>query len=143
MTEPVAVFDTNVVVSGFLSPHGPPGRIVEWLRQGSVRAVVDRIVAEYRSVLARPELKLPAAEVETVLREILSYAIWAEVAPGSSPVELPDEDDVPFAECAATAGCPLVTGNARHFPAKAVGQAVLSPALFVARVSETRSSPRP
>ena len=29
-----AVFDTNVVVSGFLSPSGPPGRIVEWLRNG-------------------------------------------------------------------------------------------------------------
>ena len=31
-----AVFDTNVVVSGFLAPAGPPGRIVGWLRQGTV-----------------------------------------------------------------------------------------------------------
>ena len=61
-----AVFDTNVVVSGFLSPAGPPGRIVEWLRNGSVQAVVDdRIMAEYAEVLARPSFRLPVAEVES------------------------------------------------------------------------------
>jgi predicted nucleic acid-binding protein len=49
-----AVFDMNVVVSGFLSPAGPPGRIVEWSGNGEVQAVVDdRIMAEYAEVLAR------------------------------------------------------------------------------------------
>ena len=66
-----AVFDTNVVVSGFLSPAGPPGRIVEWMRNGSVRAVLDdRIMAEYAEVLARPVFRLPVAEVELVLAAI-------------------------------------------------------------------------
>ena len=135
MAEPLAVLDTNVIVSGFLSPHGPPGRIVECLRQGAVRAVVDdRIAAEYRAVLRRPELRLPAAEVETVLAQILSHAVWADVAPGCTPGTLPDADGVPFAECAAAAECPLVTSNRRHFPANAVGEPVLSPAQFVERV---------
>ena len=34
-----AVIDTNVLVSGVLSSAGPPGRIVEWLRSGVLRAV--------------------------------------------------------------------------------------------------------
>lgn len=136
MTEPQAVFDTNVIVSGFLSPHGPPGRIVEWLRQGTVRAVVeDRIVGEYRSVLGRPELGLPVTEVAIVLEEILSRAVWAKVPPGCVPGALPDPDDLPFAECAVAAGCPLVTGNLRHFPAKAIGVVVFSPAQFVAGIA--------
>ena len=54
-----------------------PGRIVEWLRGGFVRAGVDdRIAAEYGEVLCRPELGLPPHEVRLVLRRILSLAIW-------------------------------------------------------------------
>ena len=60
-----AVFDTNVLVAGFLSPAGPPGRIVEWLRVGSVVAVLDdRIFAEYAEVLVRPAFCLPAGELD-------------------------------------------------------------------------------
>jgi hypothetical protein len=62
----VAVFDTNVLVSGFLSPHGAPGQIVEWLRSGAVRAGLDdRIISEYEEVLRRPECNLPRHEVLT------------------------------------------------------------------------------
>lgn len=65
----VAVFDTNVLVSGFLSPHAAPGRIVEWLRSGAVRAGLDdRIIAEYEEVLTRPEFGLPRHEVAIVLK---------------------------------------------------------------------------
>ncbi len=51
----LAVFDTNVVVSGMLSPHGPPGRIVDRLRSGTLTAVLnDCIVAEYAEALMKP-----------------------------------------------------------------------------------------
>lgn len=64
----VAVFGTNVLVSGFLSPHGAPGQIVEWLRSGAVRAGLDdRIISEYEDVLTRPEFNLPRHEVSMVL----------------------------------------------------------------------------
>jgi len=129
-----AVFDTNVVVSGFLSPAGPPGRIVEWLRNGEVQAVVDdRIMAEYAEVLARPVLRLPVAEVELVLASIRTRAFSVEAAAIHLTHELPDPDDAPFLECAQTAGVPLVTGNIRHFPKSATkGVSVLTPAQFVA-----------
>jgi putative PIN family toxin of toxin-antitoxin system len=129
-----AVFDTNVVVSGFLSPAGPPGRIVEWLRNGEVQAVVDdRIMAEYAEVLARPVLRLPVAEVELVLASIRTQAFSVEAAAIHLTHELPDPDDAPFLECARTAGVPLITGNLRHFPKSATkGVSVLTPAQFVA-----------
>ena len=96
-----AVFDTNLVVSGFLSPTGPPGRIVEWLRNGEVQAVVDdRIMAEYAEVLARPVLRLPVAEVELVLAAIGTRAFSVEAAAIHLAHELPDPDDAPFLECA-------------------------------------------
>jgi putative PIN family toxin of toxin-antitoxin system len=129
-----AVFDTNVVVSGFLSPAGPPGRIVEWLRNGEVQAVLDdRIVAEYAGVLARPVFQLPAAEVELVLAAIRARSFWVEAATVHMVRGLPDPDDAPFLECARTAGVPLVTGNLRHFPKSAAKDVnVITPAQFVA-----------
>ncbi len=127
-----AVFDTNVLVAGFLSPAGPPGRIVEWLRVGSVVAVLDdRIFAEYAEVLVRPAFCLPAGEVNIVLDAIRTRATWAEVGAGYK-IMLPDPDDVPFAECAHAAEVPLVTGNLRHFPRSACrGIPVLTLAQFV------------
>jgi putative PIN family toxin of toxin-antitoxin system len=129
-----AVFDTNVLVSGFLSPAGPPGRIVEWLRSGNIQAVLDdRIAAEYSEVLARPAFHLPAAEVEIVLAAIRTNSFWIEAAAGHAARNLPDPDDAPFLECARTAGVPLVTGNTRHFPKSAIGDMqVMTPAQFVA-----------
>jgi putative PIN family toxin of toxin-antitoxin system len=129
-----AVFDTNVVVSGFLSPSGPPGRLVEWLRNGTVQAVMDdRIMAEYAEVLARPVFRLPAAEVELVLTVIRTRSFWVEAAAQDLAHDLPDPDDAPFLECARTAKVPLVTGNIRHFP-KSVAPAVtvITPAQCVA-----------
>jgi len=133
-----AVFDTNVIVSGFLSPAGPPGRIVEWLRSGSVQAVLDdRIAAEYAEVLARPVFQLPAAEVDIVLTAIRARAFWVEAVAGQRTGNLPDPDDAPFLECARTAGVPLVTGNLRHFPKSITGKVpVLTPAQFVASLEK-------
>lgn len=129
----VAVFDTNVLVSGFLSPHGAPGQIVEWLRSGAVRAGLDdRIISEYEDVLTRPELNLPRHEVVIVLRRIQSQAEYAVVTPAHLVRGLPDADDAPFAECAIAIGCQLVSGNTRHFPSTALGKVtVLTPRQFV------------
>ena len=128
-----AVFDTNVVVSGFLSPAGPPGRIVEWMRNGEVEAVLDdRIMAEYAEVLARPVFRLPVAEVELVLAAIRARSFWVEAEAARMVRGLPDPDDAPFLECALAADVPLVTGNIRHFPKFAAkSTTVIAPVQFV------------
>jgi len=136
-----AVFDTNVIVSGFLSPAGPPGRIVEWLRSGIVQAVLDdRVAAEYTEVLARPRFGLPSGEVDIMLAAIRLGAARVEVGPRDRAEGLPDPDDAPFLECARAAGVPVVTGNVRHYP-KSVARAVavLTPVQFVARLARTTS----
>jgi predicted nucleic acid-binding protein len=133
-----AVVDTNVLVAGFLSTAGPPGRIVDWLRAGTVIAVLDdRILAEYAEVLVRPVFGLPPADVEDVLASIRSRAVWVDVGPGSS-VQLPDADDAAFAECALVEAVPLVTSNLRHFPRLACqGLRALTPAEFVRLAGST------
>lgn len=126
-----AVFDTNVLVSGFLSPHGPPGRIVEGLRAGNFQAVFDdRIFHEYQEVLARPAFAFPKKEVEIVLAAIRAKAFSVESL--RAVRGMPDKDDAPFLECAQTAEVPIVTGNIRHFPKSVCGNVkILTPTQFV------------
>lgn len=138
-----AVFDTNVIVSGFLSPAGPPGRIVEWLRSGAVQAVLDdRIAAEYLEVLLRPAFRLPPPEVTLVLAKIGSHAFRIEASPEAAAMDLPDPEDLPFLECAKAAGVPLVTGNLRHFPKRLAGTTpILTPAQFVTLAGSENPDP--
>jgi len=128
----IAVFDTNVIVSGMLSPHGAPGRIVDRLRCGDLTAVLDDcIFAEYAEVLARPRLGLPKGEVRLVLDAIRRRAHVVDAAAVDTD-DLPDPDDAPFLACALAAGVCLVTGNLRHYPKRVIGKVdVLTPAAFL------------
>jgi predicted nucleic acid-binding protein len=125
------VVDTNVLVAGILSAFGPPGWIVEALLSGEIEPVLDAgIRAEYEDVLRRPELSLDLERVAAVLDVIDAFGLEAVVPPWPEP--LPDPDDAPFLAVAAWVGCPLVTGNMRHFPARARrGVAVLMPRQLV------------
>lgn len=127
------VLDTNVLVSGLLSPGGPPGRIVDLVAAARVTvAHDDRILSEYRAVLARPRLGIEPSEAAAVLDVIAYEGLYLSASP--LDVELPDPDDLPFLEVAVGAVADaLVTGNARHFrPLRGAHDAhVCSPAEFV------------
>ena len=52
------VLDTNVLVTGWLSPSNPPGRIIDALRTEQIQLVLDdRIFLEYGEVLRRPKFE--------------------------------------------------------------------------------------
>ena len=118
---PVWVVDTNVLVSGLLSPFGPPGRLLDMLQAGGLRlAADDRIVAEYRDVLARSRLGIEQVRRNAFLA-ILQFQEHV-VAPPWTHHSPPDEDDVMFLEVALrTPSRTLVTGNVRHFPPRCRG----------------------
>ena len=113
---PVWVVDTNVLVSGLLSPFGPPGRLADALQSRRLRlALDDRIETEYRDVLARPRLGVAPFRREAFLT-ILQFQQHVAAAPWPYR-QPPDEDDVMFLEVALqTSARIVVTGNVRHFP---------------------------
>lgn len=121
------VLDTNVLVSGLLSESGAPGWIVDLVFAGELDlAFDDRILAEYRDVLRRPELKLPQDQVEALLGAIERLEVRTTPPPWLH--SLPDPDDEPFLAVAGGAGALLVTGNTRHFPESSRGGVqVISP----------------
>ncbi|HVT17673.1 MAG TPA: putative toxin-antitoxin system toxin component, PIN family [Thermoanaerobaculia bacterium] len=128
------VLDTNVLVSGLLSPHGPPGRIVDLLLGGKLTLVFDdRLLAEYRAVLKRPRFGFDSEEVDAVLDYLESEGELIVTAPLGA--ELPDPGDLPFLEVAAQGEVDaLVTGNLKHYPASQRGSVrVDRPADFLRR----------
>ncbi|MCX6364156.1 MAG: putative toxin-antitoxin system toxin component, PIN family [Actinobacteria bacterium] len=126
------VLDTNVLVSGLLSPFGPPGEIVRMVSSGALTLCTDaRILSEYGEVLQRPKFRFAAADLATLLDalRVQGYA----VASVPLPQALPDPGDAPFLEVALAGGANcLVTGNHVHFPVElCLGVPVLSPAELV------------
>lgn len=135
------VLDTNVLVSGLLSPFGPPGEIVRLVSSGAVTLCLDaRILAEYDEVLARPRFGFD----QDAVAALLDYLDFASETVAAEPLSarLPDADDEPFLEVALACGADcLVTGNLAHFPESArAGVAVLAPAEFVDRY-RSRTAP--
>ncbi len=130
------VVDTNVLVSGILSPHGPPGRILAAILAERVAVLYDdRIVDEYRAVLLRPVFGFHQADVDTLVDFIERAGEYVSATPVS--VDLPDRSDLPFLEVAMAGNADaLVTGNSKHFRPRLGrhGVSIVSPREFVRHV---------
>lgn len=134
------VLDTNVLVSGLLSPFGPPGEIARLVSSGTVVLCLDaRILAEYEEVLSRPKFGFDADAIAA----LLDYVDFRSAVVAADPLttRLPDPDDEAFLEVAVACGADcLVTGNTSHYPPGArAGALVLSPAEFVERFRSAAS----
>ena len=82
MTHPIVIVDTNVVVAGLITAQdaSPVARILDGMLTAAFPYVVsEALLAEYRTVLARPGLRklhgLTIAEVETLLTDVALHAI--------------------------------------------------------------------
>jgi putative PIN family toxin of toxin-antitoxin system len=110
------VIDTNVVVSAALKPEGLQRTVVLLAMTKPARWYVSEpILEEYRTVLARPQLKIRKSLRQQFLQLIKNHA--HVVAPSRLGQVTSDPDDNMFIECAdRTRADYLVTGNQRHFP---------------------------
>ena len=110
------VLDTNIIVSAALKPDGLQCTVLLLALAKPARLYVNEaIIAEYASVLARPELKIRTGLRQQLLQLIRSRCY--RVAPTKRLQVTPDPDDNIFLECVDAARADyLVTGNQRHFP---------------------------
>ena len=110
------VMDTNVLVLGLLSPHSHSGRLLRLVAEGLIGvAFDDRILAEYREVLARSKFPFQPSQIEVLLTRIETEGL--KITPLPVATRLPDSDDLPFLEVAVSAKVDfLVTGNKKHYP---------------------------
>ena len=126
------VLDTNVVVSGLLSPFNTPGEIIRMVASGALELYYDaRILSEYRSILLCQKFSFDRTHVENLLEQIETCGYLTTGKPLAE--RLPDPDDEPFLEMALRGEAQyLVTGNMRHYPAKKQqGMQIVSPREFL------------
>lgn len=109
------VLDTNVVVSGVLTPMGPPGHLLDLVLAGEVTLVMEpRIAGEYREVLLRPRFGLDPAYVHPLIDALEEIGVQVTALPW--PSELQDRSDEIFLATASAGQAVLVTGNVADFP---------------------------
>jgi putative PIN family toxin of toxin-antitoxin system len=118
---PAWVLDTNVIVSGLISPLGPPGRLLDAvLARKLLLAVDDRILREYREVLSRPQFRIDATRLDAFLA-IMVHQVHVS-APTVKGLSASEPDDTVFLEvAAASTDLTLVTGNLKHYPIRGRG----------------------
>jgi len=110
------VFDTNIIVSALLSPHGLPASILNLVLKGNVKIVYDNnILSEYIDVLSREYLKINQEMVNIFLDFIKKDGEYRIAIPQGEHFE--DEDDKMFYELYKSGDVDyLITGNKKHFP---------------------------
>lgn len=138
------VVDTNVLVSGLISPSGAPARIVKTLLAGQVVPVLSEATfTELRTVLQRPRLARQFARAGASVSAFL--ADFAEVAefvrPVPTPAAIRDPKDRAFLELAASRPAPdfIITGDRDFEMVRYAGVPVISPTDFARTVLPTLS----
>ena len=136
MTRPAVIVDTNVVVAGLLTVHeaSPVARILDGMLAAAFPFVVsEALLAEYRTVLVRPNLRklhgLTVAQVEAILTDLAQHAIVL-VPVGAPPAPDPD-DQLLWELLAARADLVLVTGDKLLLRDAGMRGRVISPQAFV------------
>jgi len=112
------VLDANVFISGLLSHHGPPGRILDaWLDRRFRLFVSPTIVAEIRRVLTYPHIR-ERLEPGLVSRFIEGLEELCEWTTGDLILNILSQDpsDNIYLACAVESESDyLVTGNLAHY----------------------------
>ncbi|NOY74987.1 MAG: putative toxin-antitoxin system toxin component, PIN family [Kiritimatiellaeota bacterium] len=123
------VIDTNVLVSGLLSPSGMPASIINLVLNQKIKVLYDnRIIQEYQNVLERPKFKFDKQVVADLMEFIKQFGEFT--LPTPVRIKFTDTGDIPFYEVASSGGADfLITGNLKHFP-KGNGFKVVSPSEF-------------
>ncbi len=136
----VVVLDTNVFVSGLLSPNGAPGLILARFRSGHFEIATSKDqIREIQDVLRRPSLvrALPKGTSRQVLQFLLKFKRLTRVySPERLPWDFGDRDDHFLLDLVVHARADfLVTGDKALRKLMLVGRcAVITPIEFIGRL---------
>ena len=139
MSRQAVIVDTNVVVAGLLTRNdaSPVARILDGMLAAAYPFVVsEALLAEYRTVLVRPNLRklhgLTVAEVDAILTDLAQHAIV--LTPVKAPPAPDPGDQLLWDLLAARADLLLITGDKLLLRDSGMHGRVVSPQAFVAGV---------
>ena len=112
------VIDTNVVISGLISPSGPPAQIIDlWISNEFTVCLSTEIMEEYLSVLLRPKFQRIGTSKERY--RLISQLVKLENTKMVDPdfqldIISEDPDDNIFLECALEANAEIIISGDDH-----------------------------
>jgi len=135
------IVDTNVLISGLLSPTGSPAKIVNAILDGRIFPVMSKATfEELESVLSRPQLKVYFKKANVCPKTFLETlkAVTEFVQPQFTDALIRDNKDRPFLELAATIPAPayLITGDKDFEQKRYHSVPVVSVSFFVTEILE-------
>lgn len=133
--QPVAVFDTNVLLSA-LGWRGNPYQCLELARAGKVAGVTCREILDELDEKLRARLGYTPVQATEAVVGVLVFMRVVRIA-GKLKVVACDADDDKVIECAVVGGAShVVTGDRRHLIPLGTyqGIAIVTPADFLALV---------
>jgi len=136
------VIDTNVLISAALSPSGSPAQIMSLWEEKVFEVLVSKpILAEYHRVFHYPHLPFPPEKITKSLRHIQHTAVLVEQVEELAVVSADPHDDK-FIACAVAGHASYIVSGDEHLLAlqEYRGIPILSPALFMAAISEEVSA---
>ena len=123
---PVAVFDTNVLVSGVVW-RGTPYQCLELARSGAVRGLTCRELLDELARILQDKLSFSNEMVGATLTDLLSF-LEVVALPGTLKAVAADPDEDKVLECAMVGGAQYVhTAPRRHATITAGKQKDLTP----------------
>lgn len=143
MTPQVFVVDTSVLASGLITgdPLSPVAPILDDMLAGALLFLLSpALLDEYRAVLLRPKLSrrhgLTEQEIDVLLTDLVSNAIWREPKPAGPAPDLGDNHL--WALLGSQPGSVLITGDLlliEHPPERV---SVISPRAYIESLSKQR-----
>lgn len=137
---PRAVLDTNVLVSGLITPHGASARLLVELRGGAFELVVSpMLLVELGEVLAREKIRRYVTEMEAqVFVELVRRdgVLHDDPEPSSVPLGADPDDEYLIALARAARVDALVSGD-RHLLELRGRLPILTPAEFLASLGQS------
>lgn len=141
------VLDTNVIVSAFIAPNGPPAIILRLAEARAYDLVASgAILSEYERVLGYPHVRALHRKTDVEIGTIVGRL--AKIAERITPTERiavveEDPDDDKFIECAVEADADFIVSGNKHLLKVATfrGIQILPPAQFLRLFDESVATP--
>lgn len=143
-----AVLDTNVLVSGLISPSGPPGLLIAaWRRKEFELVVSPAILAELGEVLQRDKIRryYERADRDAAEKYLAGLRRFATLVPGDADVRgaCADPEDEKFLAAALEAGAAYLVSGDDHLLdlGQYRGIEIVRPAEFLVQLRRTPIRP--
>ena len=136
------ILDTNILLSAFLSPLGPPAHLLDaWERKTFTLVACDALIAELRDVAGRPffRARLRASAAELLAAGLRDFSFFCQNLP-SGPIALDPKDSYLLGLAEASQAEFLVTGDKQLLSLKQhQSTRIITPAAMVELLQEAAS----